>query len=224
MMEASNEFRKLPFAVAYVLLLLIVAYEAGSTLTAFSGMVMLAGGTIPKSATNNLAIPSLWLVDCVLLMSMSWMGASIFLPGRGLLKVQGIGSLIFGGFLITTGIAQWSVFLGRLFGFLLEFFSSRQTDPALLAILVLLKILFAVLFLVFNKRLLKVKSLVLIVATSIGLNFLIGFLWSLWLPTPIMDTAAAFICTSVGLGWCVVMMMESLVSVKRLIPTNSARS
>ncbi len=194
-----NIFSKLLLIGAWALLLKAIAAE--------------------MAATDTKAIPALWLIDAVLLLTLTWMVVGFFVPGRALLKVQGVGSLIVGVLIFLAGLVTWFKDFNYLLDFFIHLLASTDPDVKTLAMLTLLKIICAVLLTLSNLDLLKVKSLVLLVATSIGLLFVTAFVWKL-IPgvSGIKDAAASLINITAGLVWTVLMMIASLRSVWRLWP------
>lgn len=189
-----------------------------------------ADGEVP-----GYGIPHLALVDAILLMSMTWMLLSIVGPRSIQARVQGLVSLIVGLLLLLGCIVLVLLTLAKLivmimlvgsgpFGFLayMAVWGSfdKSTAKLILSFSMSFKIAFAVLLVLAHPPFLKVKSMVLLIVTSLVLTlvtvFLIGLVPSFL--ASITDAVAGIINALAAAIWSVVVMVMSLISVRRALP------
>ncbi len=247
------------FVIAYILLILAFALQMGSswfhktaaTLTPESIATVRAGygndppsdndlrASMQKLQSKNAVPPGygtryLCLPDAILLLTMTWMVLSLFVPQRIQGRIQGIvtlvaaliiGILSFIKLYVTLGILtlMLSLLLAAPFGTLVYFaiwgFFAAGSAKLILSLSMFLKIGFVILLFLAQQRFLRVKSMLLLVATSIGLTFLAALLIGI-VPAPlasITDAIAGIIDAAAALIWAIVLAIMSLISILRAI-------
>jgi hypothetical protein len=182
-------------------------------------------------------IPHLGLFDGILLLVMTWMALALVLPRtlQGIQgRVQGVVTLLLAiGFFsaaltvaFTTFarlVAMISLIAASPFGFAayMAIWGSFQTKvaSAILAASMSLKIAFAVLLVLAHPQFLKVKSMLLVVVTSLVLAVITQWLIFM-VPRPlasITDAVAGIVNAIVTAAWAIVLAVMSLVGVWRAI-------
>jgi len=255
--------RRSLFIVAYVALVLAICVEMGSTWfvttltpddTALATVQQSLGPAAPSAdvlraqiakvrgqhdAPPGYGIPSLVLVDALLLLVLTWMLLALIVPQRLQGRLQGLVT-----FLVALFLAIYSFFkalatlmilivmvtlsLAMPFGFLaylaLWGFFAIGTARAVLSISMLLKIVFAICLVLANPMLLKVKSLVLLIATSLLLDLLIVILirYPPSFLASITDAIAGIICAVVALIWSLIALIPAIISMLRAIRVDRA--
>jgi hypothetical protein len=219
---------RLPFFIgACVCLLLALLIEiAGGQ--AFTSLFFSAHDT-PGHAINALA-----LVDGVLLYSLFWMLLSVVAP-RGITgRAQGcitlfvsffgcLGTLalIFAAF--TLLMLMLSLLVAVPFGTLVYLgvwgHFARGAAASTLALAMLLKIAFLILLVVAHQRFLQNKGLLVLVAVSLGLTWLIGFVHAL-LPiilVSIGDQLMALVICIVAAIWLLLLLIGAIIATIKAI-------
>lgn len=178
----------------------------------------------------GLAVRSLALVDALLLVSLVLLALAIAVPHRVHSRISGIVNLVAGIAVIVLAIAQLlaalvllqlmlGLFLSPPFGTLTYLavygFFDRPGAALILGVALALKIAFVVLALLAYPRFARERSLVLLVATSIGLVLLVTFLHGAvpLVLVSILDAVAAIIVSIAALVWAVPIVVMSLVSI-----------
>lgn len=179
-------------------------------------------------------VPDLVLTDGILLLSMTWMILSLFATARVQGRLQGGISLVAAvvvGFisvlrlmmLSATLTVMLSLFLAPPFGTLVYLaiwgFFAIGTAKVILSIAMFAKIVFAVLLVVAQPRFLKVKSLILLLSTSLVLTFVVMLLHGI-VPSflaSVTDAIAGIVDAVAGLIWAIVLLITSTVSILRAI-------
>jgi hypothetical protein len=225
-----NELRKPFFFLALALLCIAVLLE---------GAAPLLGLTVPPSAglpapAAGYGVPSMLLLDALLVWTVLLMGVSLLLPERLHGRLQGLVSLVVGVVVFIAALALLflaiqlvSLMLGLLlapvFGTVAYFAAFADFDRSgaavVLGLLMLLKLGFAVCLVLAQQRFLENKGLVLLVACSLLGVLLVSFLHGL-VPgflVSITDMVGAIVITVLALIWAVVFMVGSLVSVVKAI-------
>src|SRR5262249_13943211 len=96
---------------------------------------------------------------------------------------------------------------------------SKGVVASIVSLLMLLKIAGSVCLILAQPRFLESKGLVLIVASSIGCVFLIGFLYAL-VPgflLPIIDGVAGLVIAIVTIIWAVIYLIGAIIGLVKLI-------
>ena len=176
------------------------------------------------------------MVDLVLLFRIGVMGLALVVPARLLGRLQGIVTLILSLlailagililiFLIVELIVMVSLFLAAPFGTIAYLviwgLFPRGDAAALLSLLLLLKLGGVVFLLLSQHRFLRIKSLMLLIATSLVMNLVLAFLHGI-APNPITsiaDQIGAIIFVILGLIWLLLTLIGSIwgvVSVLRV--------
>ncbi|MBM7116790.1 hypothetical protein [Archangium primigenium] len=184
--------------------------------------------------TPGVGIPSLALVDGLLLFSLGLMGASLLLSERLHGQVQGAVSLLVAVLALLAGIVlalvlfallmtMVSLLLSAPFGTIaylaLWGFFNRSGAAATLGLLLLLKLAAALCLVIAQPRFLQNKGLVLLFLTSLLAQALVGFLHG-WVPSilvSIADAVGGLVVLVLGLLWAVVLLLGALVSLFRVL-------
>lgn len=189
---------------------------------------------LSEDAPPGLAIPYMAMVDGLLLFTVILMGLPLVIPERVHGRVQGIASLIVSFLLIlgaillvilafTLLILMISLLTAVPFGTIAYFaifaFFERGTATAILSVIMLLKLAFAVCMILAHQRMLQNKGFVLMVATSLIANLIIAFLHGI-VPlflVSITDAIAAIIMAILAIIWAILMLIGAIVAVIRII-------
>jgi hypothetical protein len=220
-----TENLRLPFFIAaLVCLALAVLVELGSL-----GFVSSGHGHAP-----GLAIAYLALVDAIVLFTFLLMALSL-LVGQNLSgRIQGLASLIFAIVVIIGGIVAIFVavyllllMVGLLlavpFGtiaYLILFGNfDRGTASALLGLIMLLKVVFAICLPLAQQRFLKMTGLLALVLVSLVATVLVAFLQGLppGVLVSVTDAVAAIVVGIVGVVLAVVTLVFAIVAVVRAL-------
>jgi hypothetical protein len=213
-----TESLRLPFFIAaLVCLALAVLVELGSL-----GFVSSGHGHAP-----GLAIAYLALVDAIVLFTFLLMALSL-LVGQNLSgRIQGLASLIFAIVVIIGGIVAIFVAVGLLlavpFGtiaYLILFGNfDRGTASALLGLIMLLKVVFAICLPLAQQRFLKMTGLLALVLVSLVATVLVAFLQGLppGVLVSVTDAIAAIVVGIVGVVLAVVTLVFAIVAVVRAL-------
>ena len=227
-----DSMRKPLFVVALIAILLAVLMELGSMSIVSQHVTASAAGL--DMPTSGQAIPAMSLLDGLLLFAATIIGIALLVPERVQSKVQGLVTLIFAILLLLGTVAvlfrdltqlvlMVSLLMAPIFGTAIYFavWSAFQTAPVteLLAVILLLKIIFAVCLVLSQQRFLQNKGLVLIIATSFLATFVIGFLYG-FVPgflVSIADVTAALVICVLAIVWATIYLIGSIVSVVKVI-------
>lgn len=190
-----------------------------------------AAGT---DAPPGLAIPSMALVDAAILFTVALMGLSLILPSSVHGRLQGLATLIVCVLILLAALAlligaitllllMVSLFLAAPFGTLayLAIYGSFPVGSAnaILAYLLMLKLGFAVCLVLAHPRFLQNRGLVLIIATSLLLNLVIGLLHG-FVPVilvSITDAIGAILVAVLALIWAIAFLVGSLSSILKAL-------
>lgn len=181
----------------------------------------------------GLAIPSLALIDGLLLVTMLGLGLAIVVPHRILARVVAPANLVISLLTVLIGIRLFVTTLALLFLMLGLFLAApfgtvaylarwgafpRPGAQGMLAAILALKLVFCGFAIAASPRLIGQKGLVALVATSIVVQLMIGYLHGL-VPLPLvsmLDAVAALIVIAVAIVWAVVIMAGSTAGTLRL--------
>jgi hypothetical protein len=180
------------------------------------------------------AIPYMALLDGVALFTAALIGLGLVVRPSILGRVQGIATLIFSILVILGGIAMILtaiILLLLMIGLLLAFpfgtiaylvlYGSFDTDTAraILSLLMVLKLGFAILLLLGHQRFLQNKGLVLIVITSLIGNVVISFLQGFppGFLVSITDCIAAIVVVILAVIWAIVLLIGSIPAILKTL-------
>lgn len=180
------------------------------------------------------AIPSMAVLDGLLLFNIGLMGLALLLPDRLHGRIQGIVTLIVTLLLAILSIVlivlailllvvMTSLFLAPPWGTITYLvvwgFFERGGATAALGILLLLKIAALVCLVLSHQGFLKGKGLLAFFATSLVANVVVAFLHGI-VPiflVSITDVIGAIIVLVLGLIWAVLMLVGSIVSIVKVL-------
>jgi len=182
----------------------------------------------------GLAIPSLALLDGLLLFTVLLVGLSLLLPERIHGRVQGVASLVVAvvdillalllvPLTLSLLLLMFGLFVAAPFGTLAYLavwgFFDRGGAAATLSIIMGLKVAFAVVLVLSQPRFVQNKGLVLLVATSLLANVVVAFLHGLvpLVMVSMTDALAAIVVGVLAFVWSVLMVVGALVSIVRAI-------
>jgi hypothetical protein len=241
---AAGELRRPFFLAAVIVALIVVLAELGLSIVVSASSpqvspeaagalgvppdvnVATEGGTDPPGA----GIASLALLDGLLFFTVLMLGLSLVMPLRLYGRLQGVITLvvtilwILGGLILTLlAFAKLLLMIGLFVAFpfgtaaYLAIWGGFPTGAAaaILATLLLLKIVFGVLLVIAQPRFLRVKGLVILVLLSVLLQLVLGFLHDL-LPGPVVsigDQFWAIIVGVVALIWALIMLIGSIPAI-----------
>jgi hypothetical protein len=182
----------------------------------------------------GVGVPSLGLLDALLLYTLVLMGLNELVTERVLGRIQGIASLIVSILLLIAAIVliigtfikaliMIALFLAAPFGTLayLAMYGSfnRAGAGAVLSASLFLKLTAAVLLVLAHQGFLKMKGLTLLVVTSLVGNLIVSFLHAL-VPivlVSITDAVAAIVVGILALIWAIVLLVFSIISIVKAI-------
>lgn len=182
----------------------------------------------------GLGIPYMALLDAVLLFTVALIVISLVLPEGVHGRIQGCGTLIFSLLIILGGLVMIFVALGLVMimvslllsvpwgtiAYLVIFgHFDRQGAGAILVLLMMLKLGFAVALIVANPRFLQNKGLVLLVLTSLLANVILSFLHG-FVPVflvSITDGIGAIIMGLLACIWAIILLVGGIVSLVKVI-------
>lgn len=194
---------------------------------------MLAQAKSPDKPPG-LGVPSLGLLDLLLLYSLVLMGLGLVVPERIHGRLQGIASLIVSILLLIGAIVlilvtlvkvlvMIALFLAAPFGTIayLGVYGSfnRAGAAAVLSASMFFKVAAAVLLVLAHQRFLQNKGLVLLVLTSMVGNIIVSFLHGL-VPivlVSITDAVAAIVIGIFAAIWAVVLLVGSIISIVKAV-------
>lgn len=234
------------FVVALGAAILVVLLEIGSRFVlgghdvgaGLAGQAAHLGVSVPGQARTppGLGIPYLALVDGIVLFTVGLMAVGMVIPHRVHGRVQGIVTLVFSILLILASLILLLIAIVKLIVMVALFFAipfgtiayliiwgsfPRDQATALLAIVMLLKLIFAVFLLLAQPRFIQNKGLVLLTLTSLICNIVISFLHGM-VPTilvSITDALAAIVFSIVAIIWAIVLLIGSIPGIVRAAQT-----
>jgi hypothetical protein len=244
---AAGELRRPFFLAAVIVALLVVLAELGLSIVvsvsspqvapeAYTAMELdpPTAGIEDTSDPPGAGIASLALLDGLLFFTVLMLGLSLLMPLRLYGRVQGIVTLIVtilwivAGLILTLlALAKLMLMIGLFVAFpfgtaaYLAIWGGFPTGAAaaILATLLLLKIVFGVLLVIAQPRFLRVKGLVILVLLSVLLQLVLGFLHGL-LPGPVVSIGDQFWAIVVGvvaLIWALIMLIGSIPAIVNAI-------
>lgn len=226
-----DDLRKTPFIIAIVLMALAVLVELGSMALLSQHVAAAAALDAP---TPGRGIPTLALLDALVLYAAIVMGIALIMPERIQGRLQGIVSLIVAILLllacITVVIGEFvflilmvSLLFAAPFGTIVYFilWSNFDTNGARIALslIMVLKLAFAACLVIAHQGFLKMKGLVLIIITSLVATLVLGFLQGFvpgFLATPADDIGAIIICV-LAIIWALVYLIGGVISVVKAV-------
>lgn len=238
------------FVLALLLILVVVLLEIGSSRVL--GGDAAAGAFVRESSTYvedppdanadeppGRAIAHLALVDGLLLLSTLLVAASLVLSPRLLGRVQGVGTLIASILLVIAAVVMTiiafvellvmvALFMAPPFGTVAYLamwgFFPRGDALALLGLLLFLKLCFGACLVLAHERFLAIKSLVLLVLTSLLLNVVIAFLHGLVpiVVVSIVDDIAALVVGIVGIVWALILLVGSIPAIASAVRVSTS--
>lgn len=185
-------------------------------------------------APPGLAIPSMALIDAAILFTVGLMGLSLLLPAALHGRAQGLMTLVVCVLILLAAlgvligaivllIIMVSLFLAAPFGTLayLAIYGSFPVGSAnaALSYLLILKLGFAICLIFAHPRFLQNRGLVLIIATSLLLNLIVGLLHG-FVPrilVSITDAVGAIIVAVLALIWAIAFLIGSLSSIAKAL-------
>lgn len=219
------------FVIAIILIALAALGEAGSAafLQRQSGPVAALGGSPP-----GYGIPSMAPLDGLILFTVGLMGLSMILAKGIHAKLQGIVTLIVSFLLLLACIVMGFVIfalillmvgllLAPIFGTIAYFAIYGHFDTgesaAVLSVLMLLKLGFAICLILAHQRFLQNKGLVLIVLTSLLAQIITSFLQGFppGFLVSITDAIAGLVTVILTAVWTVVLLVGSIISVVKAL-------
>ena len=219
------------FILALALIAIAMLLEMGSTWLDLQASARDAG---LDTQPDGYGVPSLALLDALVILTVSLMGVSLLLPERVHGRLQGIVTLVVSLFVLIAAIAllflaiqlvmlMLTLLLSPIFGTLayvaLYGGFDREGAATLLGLLMLLKLGFALCLVLAHQRFLENKGLVLLVATSLLAVLVISFLHALvpGLLLSIADMIGAIVVAILTLVWAIVFLVGALVSVVKAV-------
>ena len=182
----------------------------------------------------GLGVPSLGLIDALLLYSLVLVGLGLVVPERIHGRLQGIASLIVSILLLIAAVllilgtlvkvlVMIALFLAAPFGTIayLGMYGSfnRTGASAILGASMFLKLSAAVLLVLAHQRFLQNKGLVLLVLTSLAGNIIVSFLHGLvpLVLVSITDAVGAIVIGIFAAIWAVVLLVGSIISIVKAV-------
>jgi ABC-type transport system involved in cytochrome c biogenesis permease subunit len=226
-----DDLRKPIFIVALVFIALAVLVELGSI-----GLVSQSAPSANSlnAPTPGRGIPTLALLDALVLYATIIMGLALIIPERIQGRVQGIVTLVVAIVLLLAAIPvvfgeisllilMISLLFAPPFGTIAYFvaFASFNTDGARIAlsIIMVLKLLFAVCLVLSQQRFLQNKGLMLIIITSFVATLVLGFLQGMvpgFLVSITDDIGGIIICV-LAIIWDLVYLLGGILSVAKAV-------
>lgn len=182
----------------------------------------------------GLGIPSIALIDSLLVFVVTMMLLNLVVSPALMGKISGIISLIFAILILLTSIvlllasltellAMVSLLLSVPFGtaaYFAGYASFARTEAALtLSLLLTLKLIFSVLLILSNQRFLENTGLLLLIFTALLVNILVTFLHGFppGFLASITDALAAIIVAIIGLIWSLNLLIRSVPALLKII-------
>ncbi len=193
-----------------------------------------ADNSAKQDKAPGLGIPSLALLDSLVLFTVAMMGAALLIPERVQGKVQGVVTLVVS---LLTLLGAWLMFMATMaalmlmvalitaapFGTIayLALFGTfpRATANVILTMSMTFKLGFAGCLVFAHPRFLQNKGLVLIVLTSLLANVLLSWLHG-WAPiflTSITDAVGALLVIVLAGIWAIFLLIGSVMSIAKAI-------
>lgn len=203
--------------------------------------VEISGSTGDIDEPPGRAISYLALIDGILLYTVGLMGLSLVVPERAHGRAQGVATLIGSIVLIIVAfilgliafielLVMVSLFLAVPFGTIAYLaiwgFFPRGDAAAVLSLLMLLKVAFAVFLVLAQQAFLKQKGLLALLVTSLVCNVVVAFLHG-FVPlvlVSIVDTLSALIVAIVAIVWGIILLIGSIPSVVSSIRVGAGTS
>jgi hypothetical protein len=182
----------------------------------------------------GLGVPYLAALDAILLFTVALMAAGLLVPESALGRLQGALTLIVAALLIVAGVVlivaaisllvfMLSLLLAAPFGtiaYLAAFgFFNRTGASAVLSLIFLLKVAFAVALVLAQPRFLQNRGLVLMVLTSILAYVVVSFLHG-FVPRPLVsvtDAIAAILVMVLGVVWAAILLVGAVVAISKAV-------
>lgn len=241
-LEAGSPFlRRLPgfdrlFAASTSSIESVIRQQlVGQGLSAAEVNAVVAEAMASSESPPGMGIPTLALLDGILLFTVGLIGLGVLAPEHIHAKYQGVATLIFSLHILTLSaiaIAMSMVLLFVMLTLLLAFpfgtifylikYGSFPTgqSAAILAMASTLRVAFIACMLLAHQRFIQNKGLILILLTaflgSVVVSFLQGFPPSIL--ASITDAIAAIVVGVLALVWAIILIVGSLVSMVKLIP------
>jgi hypothetical protein len=223
---------RLPFfVVAMILILLVTLGEAGSAafLSHSDSQLKNLGSSAP-----GWGVPTMALLDGLILFAVGLMGLSMILAKGIHAKIQGILTLIVSFLLLLGAILMgFSIFmlillmvgllLAPIFGTALYLAVYGHFDTggasAILSVLMLLKLIFAICLILAHQRFLQNKGLVLLILTTLLAQIITGFLQGFppGILVSITDAIAGLITVILTAIWTIFFLIGSIISVVKAL-------
>lgn len=259
-----NRLRTPFLLLAIVLSLIVVLLETGTALPGvLRGQTLpLTAFQLPAQATTTVAslssdqqevlaqvnkqdrppgvgVPSLALLDCIVLFTFALMGIALIVPARLQGRVQGIATLIFAFLLLFAAIgviflALASVILmvalllsfpfGTIIYLIIYGSFNRGGADGVLSIIMLLKFGFSLCLVFAQQRFFESKGLVLLILTSLIGTVIVTFLLGLvpGVLVSITDAVAAIIVGIIVVIWAIILLIGSIVSIVKVLRLDRA--
>lgn len=207
-----------------------MSQAAGPSVQAMCGNVQ----QLPSERPPGLAIPYLALLDVILIYSVVLIGAGILIPESLIGRAQGCATLILALLVILAGIALafaafgavilmiallMSVPFGTIAYFAIYGFFNRGGATAVLGLLMMLKLGFAVALVVAHQRFLENKGLVGLVLTSLVANVIVSFLQGFppGFLVSITDAIAAIVVAILAIIWAIILLIGALGAILKAL-------
>jgi hypothetical protein len=182
----------------------------------------------------GMGVPSIALVDALLLLSMGLLAAPLLIPPRIHARAQGVVTLLVALPVIGGGIAAAFTALAKALLMLVLLFAfpfgtiiylaryghfDRSSAAAVLAVVWTLKLTAAVLLVLAHQRLIAIKGLVLLLATSLAMGLVVAFLHAFppRLLASITDAVAAIVGGIVAAIWAIILVIGSIPGIVKAI-------
>jgi hypothetical protein len=229
----SEDLRRPLLLVALALSVLIVLFELGSSARLLS-VAHQPLSNVGSSARPGYGIAYLVCIDALLLYGTCLMALSLFVSKELVGRLQGavgiagalIALLAFGAMLFVALqmlILMVSLLLAPPFGtaayIVLFSHFDRAGAAATLGVLVLLKLLTAGSLVLAHPRFIENKSLVVLLALSLGCTLLVSFLQALppGFLVSVTDVAGAVCVAAIGCVWAIVLLVGSCVATVKAV-------
>jgi hypothetical protein len=219
--------------ISWALIAIIVGIELGSSLGLLSILAKAVGADGTKSP--GMGIMALAFIDGILLYSWSTIKAGSVIPEKVLTPATKIANFCFFLFMIITAIAiiftaialitlMVSLLLAIPFGTIIYLIKygkfATGAAQSTLAVLMSLKILFAISLIIGEERLFyDYRKFLYVLVTSFVANIIIGFLHGM-VPgflVSITDAVGAIIVAAMALVWLIIMFLGSIINVITLV-------
>lgn len=222
-----DELRKPFFILALVLIAIAVLAEGAAKLLGVQS------ASLPAPA-SGFGVPAMLLLDTLLMLTVTLMGLSLLIPERVQGRLQGLVTLIVSLLVLIAAVVllfssiqlltlMVSLLLALPFGTIAYLAAwgdfDRAGAAAVLGLVLLLKLGFAICLVVAQQRFIENKGLVLLIATSLVAVLLLGFLHG-FVPgilVSITDTVGALVIAIVTLVWAVIFLIGSVISVVKAV-------